>query len=133
MILFIRVLFDEELKGIIDGSIFHKYNIRNFVDAYVLKRGGKEFTVYILAEGRLVNLAAAEGHPASVMDMSFANQSLAAEHLVREGGTLSKAVHRLPPEIDRDVATLKLASMGIEIDQLTREQQHYLASWDVGT
>jgi adenosylhomocysteinase len=104
-------------------------SVRQFVDAWTL--GGKQ--LYVLGEGRLINLAAAEGHPASVMDMSFANQSLAAEHLVREGGTLSKAVHRLPVEIDRNVAALKLAAMGISIDQLTPEQERYLASWDAGT
>ncbi|MBI4501286.1 MAG: adenosylhomocysteinase [Gemmatimonadetes bacterium] len=103
--------------------------VRDFVDEWML--AGKR--VFVLGEGRLINLAAAEGHPASVMDMSFANQSLAAEHLVRQGGTLPKAVHRLPVEIDRDVAALKLASMGITIDELTKEQQHYLASWDAGT
>ena len=104
-------------------------SVRQFVDEWAL--GGKR--LYVLGEGRLINLAAAEGHPASVMDMSFANQSLAAEHLVGHGGTLSKAVHRLPVDIDRDVAALKLAAMGITIDRLTPEQERYLASWDAGT
>ncbi len=104
-------------------------SVRPFVDEWVLD--GKR--LYVLGEGRLINLAAAEGHPASVMDLSFANQALAAEHLVREGGSLSKAVHRLPPEIDRGVAQLKLAAMGIAIDSLTPEQQKYLASWETGT
>jgi len=103
--------------------------VRQFVDEWTL--GGQR--LYVLGEGRLINLAAAEGHPASVMDMSFANQSLAAEHLASEGGTLSKAVHRLPMEIDRNVAALKLAAMGINIDRLTPEQERYLASWDAGT
>ncbi|MBI4420924.1 MAG: adenosylhomocysteinase, partial [Gemmatimonadetes bacterium] len=103
--------------------------VRQLVDEWVLD--GKR--VFVLGEGRLINLAAAEGHPASVMDMSFANQALAAEHLVRQGGSLSKAVHRLPVEIDRQVAALKLAAMGVTIDQLTDEQQRYLASWDAGT
>jgi adenosylhomocysteinase len=103
--------------------------VRQFVDEW--KLGDKR--LYVLGEGRLINLAAAEGHPASVMDMSFANQSFAAEHLVRTGGTLSKAVHRLPAQVDREVSGLKLAAMGIKIDELTKEQQHYLASWDAGT
>ncbi|MBI2401893.1 MAG: adenosylhomocysteinase [Gemmatimonadetes bacterium] len=89
--------------------------------------------LYVLGEGRLINLAAAEGHPASVMDLSFANQALAAEHLVRHGGSLTKAVHRIPGEIDQRVARLKLAAMGIAIDSLTPEQQQYLASWEAGT
>jgi adenosylhomocysteinase len=103
--------------------------VRHFVDEWLLD--GKR--VFVLGEGRLINLAAAEGHPASVMDLSFANQALAAEHLVRDGGSLSKAVHRLPADIDRRVAQLKLAAMGIAIDQLTPEQQKYLASWEAGT
>jgi adenosylhomocysteinase len=103
--------------------------VRDFVQEWTLD--GKR--VFVLGEGRLINLAAAEGHPAAVMDMSFANQSLAAEHLVREGGTLSKAVHRLPVAIDQQVAGLKLEAMGVRIDELTKEQQRYLASWDAGT
>ncbi len=102
---------------------------REFVDEWILD--GKR--LYVLGEGRLINLAAAEGHPASVMDMSFANQALAAEHLAKSGGTLSKAVHRVPPEIDRRVAELKLAALGVRIDTLTAEQRKYLASWDAGT
>ncbi len=103
--------------------------VREFVEEWVLD--GKR--IYVLGEGRLINLAAAEGHPASVMDMSFANQALAAEHLARHAGTFSKAVHRVPDEIDRDVARLKLAALGVEIDRLTDEQEQYLASWDEGT
>jgi adenosylhomocysteinase len=103
--------------------------VRPFVDEWVLE--GKR--LFVLGQGRLINLAAAEGHPASVMDLSFANQALAAEHLVREGGSLSKAVHRLPAEIDRQVAQLKLDAMGVAIDALTAEQQKYLASWEAGT
>jgi adenosylhomocysteinase len=103
--------------------------VRGFVDEWMLD--GKR--LFVLAEGRLINLAAAEGHPASVMDMSFANQALAAEHLVKHAGTFGKAVHRVPAEIDRRVAELKLASMGVEIDTLTSAQQKYLASWDAGT
>jgi len=87
----------------------------------------------ILAEGRLVNLSAAEGHPASVMDMSFANQALAVEHLLRADPPLGPGVHEVPGEIDQMVARLKLASMGVELDVLTQEQQHYLSSWDEGT
>ena len=103
--------------------------VREFVDEWVL--GGKR--LFVLAEGRLVNLAAAEGHPASVMDMSFANQALAAEHVVRYAATLTKDVHRIPADLDQDIARLKLAAMGVAIDTLTPEQQRYLASWDQGT
>jgi adenosylhomocysteinase len=94
-------------------------------------RSGK--TVYLLAEGRLVNLAAAEGHPAGVMDMSFANQALAAEFLVQRGRTLEPRVYRLPAELDQQIASLKLATMGLRIDTLTPEQERYLASWREGT
>ncbi|HVO36419.1 MAG TPA: adenosylhomocysteinase [Gemmatimonadales bacterium] len=102
---------------------------RPFVDEWLLD--GKR--VFVLAEGRLINLAAAEGHPASVMDMSFANQALGAEYLVKHVRELSKDVHRVPAEIDREIARLKLAGMGLAIDQLTAEQRRYLASWDLGT
>jgi adenosylhomocysteinase len=103
--------------------------VRNMVEEFVVK--GKR--IMVLGEGRLINLAAAEGHPASVMDMSFANQALAAELLAREAGTMTKAVHRLPPSVDQEIARLKLQSMGIAIDTLTAEQAEYLASWDAGT
>lgn len=103
--------------------------VRGFVDEWLLD--GKR--LFVLGEGRLINLAAAEGHPASVMDMSFANQALAAEHLIAHAGTFGKAVHRVPVEIDRRVAELKLAAMGVEIDTLTPAQRKYLASWDAGT
>jgi adenosylhomocysteinase len=90
--------------------------------------------IVLLSEGRLINLAAAEGHPASVMDMSFANQALAAEYLLsEEGRTLDRQVHRVPAQMDREIARLKLAAMGIEIDTLTEEQERYLSSWDLGT
>ncbi len=102
--------------------------VRAFVDEWMLD--GKR--LYVLGEGRLINLAAAEGHPAAVMDMSFANQALAAEQLVK-GEKLTKAVHRVPEEIDVEVAQLKLAAMGVSIDRLTNEQERYLASWDSGT
>jgi adenosylhomocysteinase len=89
--------------------------------------------VYLIGEGRLVNLAAAEGHPASVMDMSFANQALSAEWVVANAGTLEARVYVVPAEIDHEIARLKLASMGVEIDRLTDEQERYLSSWDEGT
>jgi adenosylhomocysteinase len=103
--------------------------VRHMVDEYVVK--GKR--IMVLGEGRLINLAAAEGHPASVMDMSFANQALAAEVIATEWKTLTKAVHRLPAAVDQEIARLKLQSMGIAIDTLTAEQVEYLASWDAGT
>jgi adenosylhomocysteinase len=103
--------------------------VRAMVEEYVVK--GKR--IMVLGEGRLINLAAAEGHPASVMDMSFANQALAAELLANEGATLTKAVHRLPAAVDQEIARLKLQSMGVAIDTLTSEQAEYLASWDAGT
>src|SRR5439155_26013753 len=89
--------------------------------------------INLLAEGRLVNLSAAEGHPASVMDMSFANQALGAEYIARFGKELRPDVYAIPSEIDREIARLKLMAMGIEIDALTPEQQKYLASWQEGT
>jgi len=103
---------------------------RPYVQAFELASGK---IVHVLAEGRLVNLSAAEGHPASVMDMSFANQALAAEHLVKHGKGLEAKVYRLPLELDREIARLKLASMGLAIDTLTAEQEAYLASWREGT
>ena len=107
-----------------------KRRVRPFVDEYKLADGRR---IYLLAEGRLVNLAAAEGHPASVMDMSFANQALSAEYLVKEGKKLKPDVYVVPEHIDRKVAELKLKAMGIEIDQLTPEQIEYLNSWEMGT
>jgi len=104
--------------------------IRPFVDEYTLDNGRH---LYLLAEGRLVNLAAAEGHPASVMDMSFANQALCLEYMVKNKGSLEPKVYPVPEEIDKQVARLKLNSMGIEIDSLTPEQKEYLASWEQGT
>jgi adenosylhomocysteinase len=89
--------------------------------------------INLLADGRLVNLAAAEGHPAAVMDMSFANQALSAEHMVKNGSELEKRVYVVPEEIDKEIARLKLASMGVEIDTLTSLQEQYLNSWDQGT
>jgi adenosylhomocysteinase len=107
-----------------------KRRLRTSIDDYEMKDGRH---LFLLAEGRLVNLAAAEGHPASVMDMSFANQALCLEHLVKSGGHLDKKVYPVPEEIDRQVARLKLAAMGISIDTLTDEQQRYLDSWEQGT
>jgi adenosylhomocysteinase len=103
--------------------------VRAMVEEYVVK--GKR--IMVLGEGRLINLAAAEGHPASVMDMSFANQALAAEMLAKQGASMTKAVHRLPAAVDQEIARLKLQSMGVAIDTLTSEQVEYLASWDAGT
>ncbi len=107
-----------------------KRQIKPLVDEYTLNDGRR---LYLLAEGRVVNLAAAEGHPASVMDMSFANQALCLEYMVKNKGSLETKVHPVPEEIDRDVARLKLNSMGIDIDQLTPEQKRYLTSWQEGT
>jgi adenosylhomocysteinase len=89
--------------------------------------------VNLLGEGRLVNLATAEGHPSSVMDMSFANQALGAEYLVKNYKKLEKKVYPVPPVIDKEIARLKLAGMGVAIDKLTKEQDKYLASWEMGT
>ncbi len=89
--------------------------------------------LYLIAEGRLVNLAAAEGHPALVMDMSFANQALAAEYAIANAASLEPKVYPVPEDIDNEIARLKLETMGIEIDKLTEEQARYLASWDEGT
>ena len=104
--------------------------IRDFVEEFSLKNGKK---IYLLGEGRLINLAAAEGHPPSVMDMSFANQALSAEFLVQSRGTLQKKVHGVPQAIDQEIARLKLESMGIRIDRITDSQKKYLSSWEVGT
>jgi len=107
-----------------------KRTIRESLEEYVLKDGRR---IYLLGEGRLINLAAAEGHPASVMDMSFANQALSAEYLVKHHRELKPQVYIVPPEIDQEIARMKLASMGVQIDELTDEQQTYLKSWAEGT
>jgi adenosylhomocysteinase len=104
--------------------------VRPFVDEYRLRDGRK---LYLLGEGRLINLAAAEGHPAAVMDMSFANQALAAEYVVKNKGKLERKVYDVPQDIDKEVARLKLAAMQVDIDVLTAEQQAYLSSWESGT
>ena len=103
---------------------------REFVEEFALRDGRR---VYVLGEGRLINLAAAEGHPASVMDMSFANQALSAEYMVKNHSTLQKAVYAVPEALDRQVAKLKLEAMKVTIDRLTMDQEHYLASWSEGT
>jgi len=103
---------------------------REFVQQYVLPDGRH---INVLGEGRLVNLAAAEGHPSAVMDMSFANQALCSEFMVNQYQGMNRAVYSVPADIDAEVARLKLAAMGIEIDALTAEQQKYLASWESGT
>ncbi len=120
-----------------------KKNVRNHVDEYVIEvrrkklevRSGREKykSVYLLAEGRLINLAAAEGHPASVMDMSFSTQGLAAEYVAKNYKKLKKQVYNVPEVIEQWVAELKLKSMGVSIDKLTKEQEKYLSSWEVGT
>ena len=123
--------FDVEIDvaGLEEAASEH-WTVRPFVEAYRFPDGR---VVHLLADGRLVNLAAAEGHPASVMDMSFANQALAAEYLVQRGADLERRVHRVPAEIDRSIAALKLETMGVSIDVLTPEQEAYLASWEEGT
>lgn len=108
----------------------NKRRIRDFVEEYTLKSGKK---IYLLAEGRLINLAAAEGHPATVMDMSFTNQALSVLYLCREGKDLQKKVYPVPREIDEEIARLKLKSLGVKIDRLTAEQKRYLADWEEGT
>lgn len=104
--------------------------IREFVEEYKLGDGRR---IYVLGEGRLINLAAAEGHPSSVMDMSFANQALCTEYMVKFASKLERRVYRVPLEIDKEIARLKLASMGVLIDILTPEQEQYLSSWEMGT
>ena len=104
--------------------------IREFVEEHTLTNGRR---VYVLGDGRLINLAAAEGHPSSVMDMSFANQALSAEYMAKNVKSLKKQVYAVPGDIDREIARLKLAAMGIRIDTLTAEQRKYLSSWEMGT
>ena len=118
-----------DLEGL-QGVTVSRRIIRDFVEEFHLNNGRR---LYLLGEGRLVNLASAEGHPSSVMDMSFANQALGAEYLVKRYRTLEKKVHPVPTEIDQEIARMKLQSMGIQIDQLTEDQESYLASWEKGT
>ena len=107
-----------------------KKQARPFVDEYAMKDGRR---IYLLGDGRLINLAAAEGHPASVMDMSFANQALSAEYMVKNHSQLEKRVYAVPEDLDKEVARMKLECMGVRIDKLTPEQDHYLSSWSEGT
>jgi len=104
--------------------------IRDYVEEFTLRNGKR---IYLLGEGRLINLAAAEGHPSAVMDMSFANQALCAEYMVRNARKLEKRVYSVPEKIDKEIARLKLRAMGIKIDTLTPEQKNYLKSWEMGT
>jgi len=123
--------FDVEInKGELDDITEETFQARPFVEGHRTKDGRE---IFLLADGRLVNLAAAEGHPAAVMDMSFANQALAAEHVVKNHASLEKKVYGVPEEIDKEIARLKLESRGVEIDDLTEVQKKYLASWDQGT
>jgi len=123
--------FDVELDipGLKEASSASRV-IREFVQEYTLENGRR---VYLLGEGRLINLAAAEGHPSSVMDMSFANQALSAEYITKHHADMGIKVHPVPRKIDEDIARLKLASMGVSIDTLTPEQEKYLSSWEMGT
>ena len=118
-----------DLSGLSQASISRR-PVREFVEEFTLKDNRR---IYVLAEGRLINLAAAEGHPSSVMDMSFANQALSAEYMAREHAKMEKKVYPVPREIDERIARLKLESMGVEIDTLTPEQERYLSSWEMGT
>lgn len=123
--------FDVEIAlSDLENKAKAKRTVRPFVDEYTLANGSKR---YVLAQGRLVNLAAAEGHPADVMDMSFANQALAAEFFVKNKGKLAVKVYTISKEMDEEIARLKLVAMGIKIDRLTPDQKHYLSSWQEGT
>jgi adenosylhomocysteinase len=118
------------LKGLREMAVGEPELVRPFVEQYTLKNGKH---INVLGEGRLINLAAAEGHPASVMDMSFANQALGAEFMLNNAKSLEKQVYTIPEEIDMEIARLKLAAMGVTIDTLTAEQEQYLHQWQVGT
>jgi adenosylhomocysteinase len=123
--------FDVEVnKEDLEALTVEKFETRPLVQGHRTEDGRE---IFLLADGRLVNLAAAEGHPAAVMDMSFANQALAAEHMVRNHAELEKRVYPVPEEIDREIARLKLDSRGVRIDTLSDAQEEYLASWDQGT
>jgi adenosylhomocysteinase len=118
-----------DIEGLEEISV-NKRQIREYVTEYTLNDGRK---INILGEGRLINLASAEGHPSSVMDMSFANQALGAEYILKNHKKLKNKVYSIPEKIDRNIATLKLKSMGVKIDKLTKEQKKYLSSWEMGT
>ncbi len=119
-----------DIDGLAELATGAPTDVRNFVQQYVLENGNR---INLLGEGRLINLAAAEGHPASVMDMSFATQALATDYVIKQEGKLGPKVHNVPKEIENWVASLKLESMGITIDTLTDEQKKYLESWEMGT
>lgn len=124
--------FDLELNLVALRELSERpVSLRPFVEEYRVKRSGSR--VIVLGEGRLINLAAAEGHPASVMDMSFANQALSVEYLIKKKGELCPGVHLLPQEVDMEIASLKLRALGIHLDKLTAEQTEYLSSWETGT
>jgi len=131
--------FDVEIEmAELEKHAKSKREVREHVTEYTMRVNGKRSTangkrVYVIGEGRLVNLTAAEGHPADVMDMSFANQALAAEWFYKNKGTLRPIVYRLPENIDKKVARLKLNAMGVKFDKLTKEQKKYLSSWEEGT
>jgi len=118
-----------DIEGL-EKAATKRRKVREFVEEFTYPDGHR---VYLLGDGRLINLAAAEGHPASVMDMSFANQALAAEYMLAHHGELERKVYAVPEPIDREIARLKLESMGVRIDTLTAEQSKYLESWDQGT
>ena len=118
-----------DIPALEEMAVRHR-EVRAFVEEYTMPDGR---LIYLLADGRLINLSAAEGHPAAVMDMSFANQALGAEYLVKNKGILKPGVYVVPTEIDQEVGRLKLAAMGVSIDTLTAEQQNYQESWDQGT
>jgi adenosylhomocysteinase len=120
----------ELVLGGLEEVTSSRKTVRDFVEEFQLKNGRR---LYVLGEGRLINLASAEGHPSSVMDMSFANQALSAEYLVKHHRSLERKVYPVPEAIDQEIARIKLRSMGIEIDQLTKEQERYLTSWEQGT
>jgi adenosylhomocysteinase len=123
--------FDAEInKAALDKLAVSKRDLRKHCVEYTMKDGRR---LILLAEGRLVNLAAAEGHPAMVMDMSFANQAIAAEYILKNKGKLDKRVYKLPDELDKHIAQLKLSTMNIKIDKLTPEQAAYISSWEHGT
>jgi adenosylhomocysteinase len=119
-----------DIPALEDLAAGRKERLRDYVDQYTLPSGRR---LNLLGEGRLINLAAAEGHPAAVMDMSFANQALSAEYLVKEGKDLKRQVYPVPAAIDREIARLKLETMGVHVDTLTSEQRTYLSSWSEGT
>lgn len=123
--------FDVEInKQDLAAAAVQRAEVRPLVERFTTADGRR---IYLLADGRLVNLSAAEGHPAAVMDMSFANQALVVEHLVKHGADLEKRVHEVPPAIDMEIARLKLESLGVQIDELSEVQRNYLTSWEQGT